>query len=76
MAFNVVLFIVFISFSAFFSASETAIFSLSKLRLRRLKERFSQARNTDILLKKPTHTLSAIVFGNMLVNIIAGYKEH
>ncbi|MCF7907264.1 MAG: hemolysin family protein [Candidatus Omnitrophica bacterium] len=63
------LFLVFIIFSAFFSASETAIFSLSASRLNRLKEQHPQARLVVKLLKRPTRLLSAIVFGNLLVNI-------
>ena len=69
MGFNIVLFLGFIVLSAFFSASETAIFSLSNLRLRRLQERVPRARTVKNLLKRPTHLLSSIVFGNMLVNI-------
>jgi len=69
MGFNISLFIIFIIFSAFFSASETAIFSLSNLRLRKLSEKYPQARIVKSLLKKPTRLLSAIVFGNLLVNI-------
>jgi len=69
MVINILLFIVFIILSAFFSASETAIFSLGSLRLRRLSERYPQARVIKRLLKEPTRLLSAIVFGNLLVNI-------
>lgn len=69
MTFSIVFFIVFILLSAFFSASETAIFSLGNIRLRRLQERYPKAKIVKRLLKKPTHLLSAIVFGNILVNI-------
>lgn len=69
MIYNIVVFLVFLLFSAFFSASETAIFSLSKSQLRHLKNISPQGKNLEHLLKKPTLTLSAIVFGNMLVNI-------
>ena len=55
--------------SAFFSASETAIFSLSSFKLHKLSEKYSKARAVKALLKKPIRLLSAIVFGNMLVNI-------
>ncbi|MDD3296865.1 MAG: hemolysin family protein [Candidatus Omnitrophica bacterium] len=63
------LIVLFIFLSAFFSASETAIFSLSNLRLRRLSERNPKAKAVKSLLKYPTRLLSAIVFGNLLVNI-------
>ncbi|MBD3264020.1 MAG: DUF21 domain-containing protein [Candidatus Omnitrophica bacterium] len=67
--FNFFVFACFIVISAFFSASETAIFSLSNFRLRRIQERYRQAKTVKNLLKNPTHLLSAIVFGNLLVNI-------
>lgn len=67
--FNIALFILFVLFSAFFSATETAIFSLSNLKLRQMQERFPQARLVRRLLDKPARLLSAVVFGNMLVNI-------
>lgn len=69
MILNLFLFIIFIIFSAFFSASETAIFSLSNLKLHKLSQRYSQGKVVVNLLKKPTRLLSAIIFGNLLVNI-------
>lgn len=69
MLFNIFLFIIFICFSAFFSASETAIFSLGSVKLRRLIEKYPKAKTVKNLLRRPTRLLSAIVFGNLLVNI-------
>ncbi|UCG35854.1 MAG: HlyC/CorC family transporter [Candidatus Omnitrophota bacterium] len=69
MGFNITLLIIFILFSAFFSGSETAIFSLSNVKLRRLQERYPQAKRIRNLLRRPTRLLSTIVFGNMLVNV-------
>lgn len=66
---NVLFFILFILLSAFFSASETAIFSLSSFKLHKLSEKYPQAKAVKTLLKNPLRLLSAIVFGNMLVNI-------
>lgn len=70
---NIILFIALILLSAFFSASETAIFSLTKPRLNRLRQQHAQvglqANLIVRLLKRPTRLLSAIVFGNLLVNI-------
>ncbi len=66
---DLVIFLFLICCSAFFSASETAIFSLSALRVRRLSEKYPAGKTVSDLLKKPTHLLSAIVFGNLLVNI-------
>ncbi len=58
--------------SGLFSASETALFSLSKIHLRRLKER-KPAQSVLIaqLLESPRRTLNTILTGNMLVNITA-----
>lgn len=58
--------------SAFFSGSETALFSLGKLQLRRLK----QAGNPNAgliarLLARPSQLLISILLGNMFVNIMA-----
>lgn len=69
MLLNSFLFIIFILLSAFFSASETALFSLSNLRLRRLGEKYPQGKVVRELMEKPTRLLSTVVFGNMLVNV-------
>ncbi|MCF7869925.1 MAG: hemolysin family protein [Candidatus Omnitrophica bacterium] len=69
MGYNILIIIILLGFSAFFSASETAIFSLSKLTLRNLKQRYKRAQTIKKLLQKPTRLLSAIVFGNLLFNI-------
>ena len=66
---NIILLVLFIFLSAFFSASETAIFSLGKARFRRLKERYPSAKRLNPLFRSPTLTLSTIVFGNIWVNI-------
>ncbi|MCK4809334.1 MAG: HlyC/CorC family transporter [Candidatus Omnitrophica bacterium] len=69
MVISFVLLVVFISFSFFFSASETAIFSLTKTKFRRLKEKYVSAKELNIIFRNPGLFLSTIVFGNMLVNI-------
>ena len=69
MVVNIFLFIFFIILSAFFSGSETAIFSLSNLKLRRIAQKYPKGKVVSNLLRRPTHLLSAIVFGNLLVNI-------
>ncbi|MFC1631888.1 hemolysin family protein [Candidatus Omnitrophota bacterium] len=59
-------------FSALFSASETALFSLSKIQLRRLKESRPQSCAVITqLLDSPRRTLNTILTGNMLVNVAA-----
>ncbi len=58
--------------SAFFSATEIALFSLSKLQLRRLRNEHPQRGQLIAeLLEKPQRLLSAILFGNTVVNIAA-----
>jgi len=66
---SIVLFSFFIILSAFFSGSETAIFSLSNLKVRRIAEKYHNGVIVKNLLHQPTRLLSAIVFGNLLVNI-------
>lgn len=66
---SIFLFLFFIILSAFFSGSETAIFSLSNLKLRRIAEKYPKGKVVKNLLRRPTRLLSAIVFGNLLVNI-------
>lgn len=61
-----------LSLSAFFSASEAALFSLSRLRLRRLSEIDPKRGGTVLrLLERPTRTLITILIGNELVNVTA-----
>ncbi len=61
-----------IACSAFFSASETALTSLSKIRLRNmLDEKVKHADKIDKLLQNPGKLLSSILVGNNLVNIAA-----
>jgi len=57
--------------SGFFSSSETALFSLSKLDRRKLKEQFpSLSRWIFELLEKPRRTLGTILIGNLVVNTL------
>jgi CBS domain containing-hemolysin-like protein len=69
MVINIILLLVCIVFSAFFSASETAIFSLKQGSFRKLKEKYPSAKRLNRIFKSPSFYLSTIVFGNMLVNI-------
>lgn len=67
-----ILLAVLICFSAFFSASETALTSLSKIRLRNmLDEKVKGAEKVEKAVKNPGKLLSAILVGNNLVNIMA-----
>lgn len=63
------LLIILICGSAFFSASETALTSLSKIRLRNMVE--ENVKNADLIMKlleDPNRLLSSILVGNNLVN--------
>src|SRR5881628_1607323 len=61
-----------LAMSAFFSGTEIALFSLSKLQLRRLRADHPQrGQLIGELLDKPQRLLSAILFGNTLVTVTA-----
>lgn len=69
---NYYLLIVLITLSAYFSASESAFFSLGKLHLKKLEsETTRSAKRVVRLLKKPRHLLITILLGNTVVNIWA-----
>ena len=63
--------------SAFFSATEIALFALSKLQVRRLRQDHPAAGQLiSEMLDRPQRLLSSILFGNTLVNIataVLGY---
>lgn len=62
--------IVLIFLSGFFSASETALLSLSKIRLKHMvKENIKHAKNIERLLENPNKLLGTILIGNNVVNI-------
>lgn len=67
---DLILLIILLMGSAFFSASETALMSLSKLRLKHMvEERQRGAENIEKLLENPQKLLVAILVGNNVVNI-------
>lgn len=67
---NIVLIVILIAMSAFFSASETAISSVNRIRLKNMAENGSRgaARALNIL-KKYDKALTTILIGNNIVNI-------
>ncbi len=72
--FEVIALVGFIILSAFFSGTETALFSLNKMQLKKMqKEEESNWRIKSIirLLDDPQRTLISILTGNMFVNISA-----
>lgn len=65
-----ILLVVFLFFSGAFSAAETALMTLSKIRIRQMVENNVKGANTiDKLIKNPSKLLSAILIGNNIVNI-------
>ncbi len=68
--FSLLLMLALLALSAFFSCSETALFSLSPDAARRLR---SHRRIDDLLTllhKEPSGLLAAILFGNLVVNVL------
>jgi CBS domain containing-hemolysin-like protein len=67
-----VIFVLLVIFSAFFSSAETALLSLNKIRLRhRAQKKDKKARLLRDILKIPDEFFSTILIGNNLVNIAA-----
>lgn len=63
---------ILLGFSAFFSGSETALFSLSRVSVERLKQKHPhRGLMISHLLSNPRRLLISIVVGNMLVNIFS-----
>jgi putative hemolysin len=70
--FSILLFIALLALSAFFSGSETALFSLSGFQKKKIQSRNPAAYKTiSMLLSSPSRTLAVILIGNTLVNIAA-----
>ncbi|MBQ6248409.1 MAG: HlyC/CorC family transporter [Kiritimatiellae bacterium] len=77
LALQSVLLLLLLSASAFFSGSETALFSLSAEQLQSLGKNGVRGRRLVDLLKQPTHLLSTLLIGNTLVNVVIatlGYR--
>lgn len=57
--------------SAFFSGTETALFSLTREQIKRLRGQGHEVQKTlDLLADNPSGLLIAILFGNVVVNIL------
>jgi Mg2+/Co2+ transporter CorB len=70
--FEIVLILILIVFSAFFSLSEAALLSVGKIRIRHLAESGDHnAKQVVRLLENPERFLAAILIGNNIVNISA-----
>ena len=65
-----VLLVILLACSAFFSGSETALMAISRLRLRQLSEtKPIRAGLVERLLKRPERLIGVILLGNNLVNV-------
>ncbi len=60
-----------LTLSAFFSGSEAALFSLSRTRVRALRERSRAGKMISSQLERPRQLLVTILLGNLIVNISA-----
>src|SRR3972149_9352306 len=60
---------VLLLFSAAFSASETAFFSLARLRVQSLRQEGGLGRRIADLLDRPRRLITSILIGNEMVNI-------
>lgn len=72
-SFQLIILIILLVLSAFFSSSETALMSVNKIRLRSLAESGNKraAPALDIVENKTSKMLSAILIGNNIVNLSA-----
>ena len=65
--------VMLLGFSAFFSGSETAFFSIHKLRLRAMNEEKGWiGRMVAKTMEHPSRLLATILLGNMIVNVLVG----
>ena len=67
---QIIVLLILIAMSSFFSMSETALMSISKIRLRHMvEEEVPNAKLVEKLLEDPNKLLGAILIGNNIVNI-------
>jgi putative hemolysin len=70
--FEIIIILILIVFSAFFSLSEAALLSVGKIRIRHIAESANNnAKQVVRLLENPERFLAAILIGNNIVNISA-----
>jgi len=68
----IILVVLLILASGFFSGSETALFSLSQVKLSHYKKSSNKRENLiALLLSRPRRLLITIIVGNLVVNILA-----
>jgi putative hemolysin len=67
---QIIILIILLAFSAFFSGSETALMAVSRLRLKQLEKSHRRTvRVVNTVLEKPEKLISTILLGNNLVNV-------
>lgn len=72
MQYEIAAILILLAFSAFFSGSETALFSLSHIKARKFQsDKRARPRLVATLLSHPRRLLITLLIGNMLVNIFA-----
>jgi len=69
--YKLISFFILLTFSAFFSGSETALLSIDNLKFRNLQKRGGNTRYISRLIKDPNRLLITVLVGNMLVNVAA-----
>lgn len=66
----IIVLLILLGLSAFFSGSETALMAISRLRLRHLaRTKPKGAHMVERMLKKPERLIGTILLGNNLVNV-------
>lgn len=69
---QLILLIILLALSAFFSSAETALTTVNKIRMRSLEDQGNKsARIVNKLIANPSKLLSAILIGNNIVNLTA-----
>lgn len=67
---QIIILVILIMLSAFFSSAETALTAVNKLRIRSLAEEgVKKAKTVNKLIENPSKMLSAILIGNNIVNL-------
>lgn len=76
--YQLIILIILLALSAFFSSNETALMAVNKIRLRALADEGNKraAKVLDIVENHTPKMLSAILIGNNLVNITASSSCH
>lgn len=76
--YQLIILIILLALSAFFSSNETALMAVNKIRLRTLADEGNKraAKVLDIVENHTSKMLSAILIGNNLVNITASSPCH